>query len=92
MHPFVIGELALGHLRQRRVILGTLRLFPSAIVARPEEVLELIDIAELAGIGIGYVDAHLLASVKLTRNTLLATRDRRLRSVAERLGLLAHFD
>jgi predicted nucleic acid-binding protein len=86
-HSFVIGELALGNLRQRVDILSLLRDLPPAVVARDSEVLGFIEAHGLAGCGIGYVDAHLLASVRLTLGGKLWTRDKRLLSVAERLGL-----
>ena len=88
-HPFVIGEIALGSLRQRDVILDTLNNMPRAKVATDEEVLALINQSNLYGIGIGYIDAHLLASTRLTPGTLLWTRDKRLRAVASQVGLLA---
>src|SRR5579871_5775105 len=87
IHPFVIGELALGNMRQRTSILDTLVLLPSAIVASHEEVLEFIEGHRLSGSGIGYVDAHLLAATRLTTDTTLWSRDRKLRSVAHHLAL-----
>jgi predicted nucleic acid-binding protein len=86
-HPFVIGELALGNLRQRDVILEALAALPQAIVAETEEVLGLITAEALHGRGIGYVDAHLIASVRLTAEAVLWTRDKRLAAVAEELGI-----
>jgi predicted nucleic acid-binding protein len=85
-HPFVVGELALGHLRQRRTILSALHDLPRARVATDAEVLVLIERGALAGRGIGYVAAHLLASALLTAG-LLWTRDKRLHEVAGQLGL-----
>lgn len=86
-HPFVIGELALGNLRSRDVVLGALRDLPQAIVASDREVLQFIDHNALFGHGIGYVDAHLLAAARMMPETALWTRDRRLRAAAEGLGL-----
>jgi predicted nucleic acid-binding protein len=86
-HPFVIGELALGRLKQREVILGGLTDLPQARVATDGEILHFIEYNSLVGRGIGYVDAHLLASSRLTAGTLLWTRDRRLRKTANRLNL-----
>jgi len=83
-HPFVIGEIALGHLRHREIDLATLHDLPAAPVAMDHEVLDLIDRNRLFGVGIGYVDAHLLAAVQLT-GALLWTRDRRLAEVASGL-------
>jgi len=40
-------------------------------------------------VGIGYVDAHLLAAARLTAGSKLWTRDRRLQAVAAQLGLAA---
>ena len=88
-HPFVIGELALGNLRQRNVFLSDLLRLPQADVASDEEVLGLIDREKLFGRGIGYVDAHLLAATRLTTDTRLWTRDRTLNAVAAELGLAA---
>jgi predicted nucleic acid-binding protein len=88
-HPFVVGELALGRLRQRESILAALQDLPQATVATDSEVLRFINREALYGIGIGYVDAHLLASVRLTPGGSLWTRDKRLHAVAARLGLAA---
>ena len=86
-HPFITGELRLGNLRDRDVILGLLRDLPHAIVAQDTEVERFIERHMLFGTGIGYVDDHLLASVKLTAAASLWTRDRRLHEVATRLGI-----
>jgi predicted nucleic acid-binding protein len=88
-HPFVLGELALGNLRQRDDILRVLRRLPQATSASHLEVLRLIDREALYGRGIGYVDAHLLAAARLTAGSKLWTRDRRLQAVAGQLGLAA---
>jgi predicted nucleic acid-binding protein len=87
--PFVIGELALGNLRQRNVVLGALRQLPQAVVASDDEVLVFIGGSRLFGRGIGYIDAHLLAAARLTPDARLWTRDRRLRRVAAGLDLAA---
>lgn len=85
-HPFVLGELALGHLVQREEVLDLLGNLPTAEVATHSEVLELIDRRDLAGSGIGWVDAHLLAAALLS-DASLWTLDRRLAAVATRLDL-----
>jgi predicted nucleic acid-binding protein len=86
-HSFVVGELALGTLRDREGVLGLLCKLPQALKAEDAEVLQLIQKRNLAGIGIGYVDAHLLASTMLTPNGLLWTHDQRLAAVASRLAV-----
>lgn len=87
-HPFVIGELALGNLRQRDVVLGALQNLPQATVATNPEVFHFIAQHGLHGLGIGYVDAHLLASIRLTAGASLWTRNKRfLHAVAGQLGL-----
>ena len=86
-HPFVIGELALGRIRQRDIILTALLDLPRAELATDAEVLGFVDREALFGRGIGYVDAHLLASVRLTAGARLWTRDARFRDVAEALGM-----
>ena len=88
-HPFVTGELALGNLNDREGVLGALMDLPQAQVAVDDEVQRLIGQERLFGTGIGYVDAHLLAAVRLTPGTLLWTRDKRLFSASVALGLNA---
>jgi len=86
-HPFVTGELALGNLRQREIILAALAALPQASLASDGEVLHFIEAHALYGFGIGYVDAHLLAAARLMPGATLWTRDTRLRSAATRLDL-----
>ena len=86
-HPWVTGELALGHLSQHSEILGLLHNLPQATAATDVEVLTLIDNHQLSRLGIGYVDAHLLAATMLTAGSHLWTRDKRLAAVAAQLGL-----
>jgi hypothetical protein len=86
-HPFVIGELALGNLRERDIVLADFRLLPQASLAAHEEVLELVERNKLFGRGIGYVDAHLLAATALSSGSLLWTFDKRLAAAAVQLGL-----
>lgn len=83
-HPFIIGELALGGLENRSV-LRDLENLPSIVKATDLEVRTLIERQGLSGSGIGWVDAHLLASVLLTPGAALWTRDNRLASAAARL-------
>ncbi len=84
-----MGELALGRLRHRALVLTLLGDLPQASVATDSEVLSFIDSQRLKGFGIGYVDAHLLATVRLTLGVSLWTRDRRLPAMAVRLGVAA---
>lgn len=88
VHPHVIGELSLGQPRQRGALSNLMDL-PSANVASDEEVLHFIEQETLFGIGIGYVDAHLLAATRLTPGATFWTRDRRLLAAAEQLSLAA---
>lgn len=87
IHPFVLGELACGNLKQRAEVLTLLKDMPSIKVATDDEVLYFIECHALMGKGIGYVDAHLLAAVVLADGVQLWTRDKRLRGVAESLAL-----
>lgn len=86
MHPFVVGEIACGTLRDRKLVLELLQDLPAAVVATDVEVMQFIERQALYGKGIGYVDVHLLASVALTGGTRLWTRDQRLRQAAADLG------
>lgn len=87
VHPFVIGELALGRLKQRHDVLTALDDLPRSEVATDTEVLQLVEREALFGRGVGYVDAHLLAAVRLTAGARLWTRDRRLHAIAVALGV-----
>lgn len=86
-HPFVVGELALGNLANRDTVLRALEGLPRAQFATDSEVQQLITAEKLFGTGIGYIDAHLLASVRLSPGALLWTRDKRLSAVSAELGL-----
>ena len=87
MHPFIIGEIALGHLRNRQVILKSLWELPPVSTASDGEVLSFIEAHSLFGSGIGYLDAHLLASLKVSGSARFWTRDRKLGAAAASLGL-----
>jgi predicted nucleic acid-binding protein len=86
-HPWVTGELALGRLRNRAEILRLLDDLPQATVATTGEMRALVDAHELHGLGVGYVDAQLLAATLLSEDASLWTRDRRLRAAAQRLNV-----
>ncbi|MDD2913730.1 MAG: type II toxin-antitoxin system VapC family toxin [Gallionella sp.] len=86
-HRFVIGELALGNLQNRNVILSTMQNLPKVTHASDEEVLTFIERHTLFGSGIGYVDAHLLAATLLSPGSSIWTRDKRLLAESVRLGV-----
>ena len=85
-HPFIIGELACGNLHNRNEVLHLLEALPSVPVADHSEVLHLINTHRLYGQGLGWIDAHLLASALLT-GCELWTSDRLLHTLADRVGL-----
>jgi predicted nucleic acid-binding protein len=87
MHPFVIGELACGNLRNRRELLTLWINLPSAPSATDPEALAFIERHKLMGVGLGYVDVHLLASAALAGEARLWTNDRQLATIAGRLDL-----
>lgn len=87
MHPFVLGELACGKLKNRREVLRLLGDLPAAPVATDREALDFIEQRALMGRGMGYIDVHLLASVALAGSARLWTRDKRLSAVAAELDL-----
>jgi predicted nucleic acid-binding protein len=86
MHPFVIGELACGNLRNRREVLALLDRLPATPVATQAEVVPFIERHSLMGRGVGFIDVHLLASAMLGQ-VRLWTRDRRLAEVAAEMGI-----
>jgi len=86
-HPFVIGELACGNLKNRSYILTMLSNLPAAVEASDGVVIEFIEKRSLYGRGIGYIDVHLLAAAALTPDTRLWTMDIRLKEIAESMDL-----
>jgi predicted nucleic acid-binding protein len=85
-HPFVIGEVAMGNLPRRRLFLDEMRRLPAALIATDLEAMSLMEREQLYGRGIGFADLHLLAATRLTQAALWS-RDRRLRAIAEELGI-----
>lgn len=86
-HPMVLGELACGNLQNRTEVLDLMGDLPACVEATHVEVLQLIERHGLMAKGIGFVDAHLLASCLLTNETQLWTRDKRLAGIAQSLRL-----
>jgi predicted nucleic acid-binding protein len=87
-HPAVVGEVGLGSLADRGRILGLMANLPQTVLATHAEVMTYIEAHALYGQGIGYVDAHLLASASLTPGSSLWTRDKRLRAAASAVAVL----
>jgi len=85
-HQFVIGEVACGHLRRRGEVLSLLGRLPQATVATHDEALRFLDARRLVGLGLGWIDVHLLAS-SILDGVALWTHDRRLASAAAALGI-----
>ncbi len=86
-HPFIIGELACGGLKNRNEILSLLKALPQAQTAESDEILLFIESKRLFGTGLGFVDVHLLASALLTK-MLLWTADKPLQTAADKLNIL----
>jgi predicted nucleic acid-binding protein len=89
MHPFIIGELVLGKVAKIAEMIEFFQLLPKTIVASADEILDFIAKRKLSGSGIGYVDVHLLAAAALMPETLVWTRDKKLRAAAQALSLAA---
>jgi predicted nucleic acid-binding protein len=86
IHPFVIGELACGNLQNRNTILADLNELPRVVAAEHLDVLTCIDERKLFGTGIGWVDAHLIASALIT-GAKLWTADGALNRAARSAGI-----
>ena len=86
MHAFVAGELACGNLQKRAAILADLAALPVAMMASDREVMHLVESRRLWGRGLGWIDAHLLASA-LVSGCRLWTLDKRLKAAASQLGV-----
>ena len=86
-HPFVIGELACGSLKERRRTLQWLQTLEPAPFADHDEVLTLVDGNGLVATGLGWLDAHLLGSTLLA-GARLWTLDAPLARAAAKLSVL----
>ncbi len=86
VHPFVVGELALGEIENRAEIMGLLHNLPEVGIAAHAEVIHLVESRHLGGSGIGWIDAHLIASAMIARARLM-TKDKVLLKVARSLGI-----
>jgi len=84
-HPFILGELACGNLKKRELTLTHLSSLPLAVHAQHDEALQIVDRWKLSGVGIGWIDTHLIASTLLS-NCFLWTLDERLRKSAIQAG------
>jgi predicted nucleic acid-binding protein len=85
MHPFVVGELACGSLKDRRQFLELLQALPTCEIVQHDEVLAFVGGQKLYGTGLGWVDVHLLAAARVCGEALL-THDAALQKAARRLG------
>jgi predicted nucleic acid-binding protein len=85
-HPYIVGELACGNMKNRREVLSLIQLLPSALSASHEEVLRFIELNNLMGKGLGYIDCRLSASALLT-GVPMWSYDRRLNEANETLGI-----
>jgi predicted nucleic acid-binding protein len=85
-HPFIVGELACGNIQNRTKVLSLLRALPMASMAEHGEVLHFIDGHSLMGIGLGFIDVHLLASALLS-SVPLWTADRQLMTASAELNI-----
>lgn len=87
IHRFIVGEFAVDNLGNRHKVIDILNNLYHVKIIDDKDVLNLVKEKKLYGKGIGYIDCHLLASAVSMPNTLLWTHDRRLHSVAVKLGV-----
>jgi hypothetical protein len=87
MHPMILGELACGNLKHRASLIGLWQALPRLSAATDVEARQFLEIHELLGQGIGFIDVHLLCVVALANGAQLWTRDQRLAEIATGLGL-----
>lgn len=90
IHPLIIAELALGSLRDRARTLALLDMLPQLKVAQLDEVRLMIESRRLYSLGIGLIDAELIASIFISSPAVLWTKDKPLRKVAHALGIHAN--
>ena len=87
MHPLILGEIAMGRFKNRTSFLHELQKLNEPVVATDAEVLTFIERNRLFGLGLGYIDAHILLATRLTGDSLLWTRDKRLDAEAQAMSV-----
>ena len=85
-HPFIIGELACGGIKNRHEIFNLLNDLPSSDVLDHHDIMEFIEHRKIMNKGIGYVDVHLLGSALVSESPLW-TFDKALRKIANQLSI-----
>jgi len=85
-HPFIIGELACGNIRNRKEILSLIDALPVVEQVDDKEILLFIEKKNLMGKGLGLIDVHLLAAALLSEASLW-TLDAKLKHEASLLGI-----
>ncbi len=89
-HPFIMGEIAMGSLNDRRGRLGMLSKLHRVALASDHEVASFVENAQLHGTGLSYIDAHLLAATIAAQDNgevRLWTSDRKLDAQARRFNV-----
>ena len=86
LHPFILGELACGNLRNRKEIIALLHALPVVSKADDDEIIFFIERHALMGRGVGLIDMHLLASCHIEKCSIW-TKDRRLKGIAIEMGI-----
>ncbi len=84
IHPFIIGEIACGNLKNRKEVINLLKQLPEAVITTHKEAINYLDQHKLSGKGIGWIDIHLLSSCALT-SIKLFTVDKRLQKIADNI-------
>ncbi|NQT74183.1 MAG: PIN domain-containing protein [Chloroflexi bacterium] len=85
-HPFIIGELACGNIKNRNEVIALLQALPTVKTADHEEILSFIESHHLMGTGLGLIDVHLLASALLSKVPLW-TADKHLKAASTKLNI-----
>jgi predicted nucleic acid-binding protein len=85
-HPYILGELACGNIKNRKIIFTYLNALPSIPEISKEEFYLFLDQHRLFGIGLSFIDIHLLASA-LISHCLIYTRDKILLASAIKLKI-----
>lgn len=85
-HPFIIAELACGKIKNRAEVLSLLQALPMLEPVEQEELLPFIQHNRLMGIGLGFVDVHLMAAAVLA-GIPLWTLDKKLRQASAKLDI-----
>lgn len=87
IHPYVLSEVMIGNLSDWHRTVAGLQTLPRTEILKEDDLIAFVAERKLQGSGLGFVDAELLAITQRLEDAKLWTRDKRLMTAAQALGI-----